>query len=142
MMSCGPKVIFSDKQEIADKWTYASPNTFTYEIEDTLKSYDLQLIVDHNKDFKYENLYINASTVFPDGKKITNPVSLQMTNPESEWIGNCSGDQCTLSIDILSGAFYKSIGKYSLIIEQFSRSEILEGIKAIELKIIEHQSQK
>ena len=104
MMSCGPKVIFSDKQEIADKWTYASPITFTYEI--------------------------------------TNPVSLQMTNPESEWIGNCSGDQCTLSIDILSGAFYKSIGKYSLIIEQFSRSEILEGIKAIELKIIEHQSQK
>ena len=141
-MSCGPKVIFSDKQEIADRWTYNSPVTFTYEIADTVKSYNLQLIVDHNKDFKYENLYINATTVFPDGKKITNPVSLQLTNPDGEWIGNCFGDQCSLTIDILSGAFYKSAGKYSLEIEQYSRAEILEGIKAIELKIIEHQSQK
>lgn len=111
-------------------------------IEDTLKPYDLQLIVGHKSDFSFENLYINATTVFPEGDKTTYPVSLQLTDGSGDWLGQCSGDNCITKIEISPGAYYKKIGKYQIIIEQFSRKSSLEGINDLTLKISEAEINK
>ncbi len=142
MTSCGPKVIYDQKVEVKNPWQYSSPATFEYEVLDTTISYDLQLDVTHTIDFSFENLYINATTVFPDGKKSTHPVSLQFANESGDWIGNCTGESCNIMIDISSGSFFKTVGKYGLNIEQYSRKDGLEGIKSLTLKITEHQNTK
>lgn len=141
-MACGPNVIYDQTETIPKPWDYFSPITFEYKITDTLVPYDLQLLVDHTSSFTYENLYINATTIFPDGSKTSLPVSLQLASTSGDWLGDCSGDQCTSVIDISLRAYFKKVGKYSLIIEQYSRNSGLEGINEFTLKITEHQNTK
>lgn len=140
LISCGPKVIYDHKENVISPWDYDKPITFDYRIEDTIMAYDLQLVVYHSSDFTFENLYINATTIFPDGKKTTYPVSLQLAHPNGEWIGDCSGDKCKIKIEISSGAYYKLAGNYKLVIDQYARKKELNGIYAFEMKIIEHKN--
>jgi len=142
LASCGPKVVFEKTEIIKNPWDYFSPVTFEYVITDTLVPYDLQLIIGHSSDFTYENLYINATTIFPDDKKTAHPVSLQLTNETGNWLGDCAGDNCKTKIEISPGAYYKKTGKYRLIIEQYSRKSSLEGINNLTLKITELKKNK
>ena len=72
---------------------------------------------------------------------VLNPVSLQLSDPSGNWIGDCNSQSCKTNIEIFSGAHFKNAGKYGLSIEQFSRDEQLSGIQGFQLKITEHQSQ-
>jgi gliding motility-associated lipoprotein GldH len=141
LAACGPKVIFDEHKDISTPWKYQDAIQYNYEIVDTSLAYDLSLIVKHAIDFSYENLYIKTTTTFPDGKMVLNPVSLQLSDPSGNWIGDCNSQSCKTNIEIFSGAHFKNAGKYGLSIEQFSRDEQLSGIQGFQLKITEHQSQ-
>ena len=114
-------MIFDQKESISDPWPYDDNKKFDFEITDNTKTYDLILILTHSDVFSYENIYLNATTIFPDGSKTTNPVSLP--------------------IEMSSASYFKSNGKYSIILEQYSRKDSLEGISAIELKVLESQKE-
>lgn len=141
MSSCGPNVIFDQKEFISDPWLYNDKKKFDFEITDNTKTYDLILILTYSDVFSYENLYVNATTIFPDGSKTINPVSLQLADKNGGWIGDCSGDNCSIPISMSSSAYFKSNGKYTIILEQHSRKDSLEGISAVELKVIESQKE-
>lgn len=139
LSSCGPKVIFDQKESISGPWLFDDVIKFDFEVTDETMTYDLILILIHSDVFSYENLYINATTIFPDGNKTTNPVSLQLADKNGGWIGDCSGDNCSLAIEMSSAAYFKSRGKYTIILEQYSRKDSLAGISAVQLKVIESQ---
>lgn len=141
LSSCGPNVIFDQKESISDPWPYDDIKKFDFEITDNAKTYDLILILTHSDVFSYENIYLNATTIFPDGSKTTNPVSLQLADKNGGWIGDCTGDNCSIPIEMSSASYFKSNGKYSIILEQYSRKDSLEGISAIELKVLESQKE-
>jgi gliding motility-associated lipoprotein GldH len=141
LLSCGPKVIFDQKVSVSDPWLYEKNIKFDFEVTDETKKYDLILILSHSDVFSYENLYINATTVFPDGTKTTNPVSLQLADENGKWLGDCSGDNCKIPVEMSSRAYFKNKGKYSIILQQFSRKDSLDGISAIELKVAESRSE-
>jgi gliding motility-associated lipoprotein GldH len=134
-MACGPKVIYENEQPITQPWTYTDQVAFNFEVQDTSIAYDLHLDVEHNENFGYENAYIEVTTIFPNGKKVVSPLSLQLASSEGSWIGNCSGEKCEIDILLATKAFYNQKGKYSIMINQHSRSEKLEGINALKLKI-------
>jgi gliding motility-associated lipoprotein GldH len=137
MLSCGPRVIFDQKVSISGPWLYDNNIKFDFEVTDETKKYDLILILSHSDVFSYENLYINATTVFPDGTKTTNQVSLQLADENGKWLGDCSGNNCTIPLEMSSAAYFKALGKYSISLDQFSRKDSLDGISAIELKVVE-----
>lgn len=141
LSSCGPNVIFDQKESISDPWPYDDNKKFDFEITDNTKTYDLILILTHSDVFSYENIYLNATTIFPDGSKTTNPVSLQLADKNGGWIGDCTGDNCSIPIEMSSASYFKSNGKYSIILEQYSRKDSLEGISAIKLKVLESQKE-
>lgn len=137
LSSCGPKVIFQEKTNLEDLWLHIDKIRFDYEVSDISRPYDLLLNVTHDDDFSYENLYINVTTVFPDGKNTVNPVSLQLADYNGDWLGDCDGKSCVLSIEISTKAYFEKSGKYSLQLEQYSRKDSLRGIRLLELKILE-----
>jgi len=139
MNSCGPKTIFEQKEIVPNPWKYGDKISFTYEIQDTSKAYDLVLEMSHKSIFSFENIYLDVTTIFPEGEVITNPVSFQLSSSQSEWIGDCSGENCDISIEMSSKAYYKKAGKYQLIFEQYSRKESLEGINSLVVKIQENE---
>lgn len=136
LISCGPKVIYSHKEKIEGLWMYNQPVQFEYEVLDTTKAYDLFLTISHSSTFLNENVYVKATTLFPDGNKTSSPISLQLANQDGEWAGKCDTEECETAIVLSQAAYYKKPGKYGLIFEQFSRSDSLEGIRAFELKLL------
>lgn len=132
-------MIFDQKESIPDPWLYNKNINFDVDVSDETKQYDLVLFLTHSDIFSYENLYLNTTTIFPDGTKTTNPVSIQLADNNGEWIGDCSGNNCLITIEMLSSAYFKFRGKYSIVFNQYSRKDSLEGISAIELKVIESQ---
>lgn len=139
MSSCGPKTIYNKKENVPNPWPYSDKIVFNYEIIDTAQAYNLFLEMSHNIEFSFENIYLNVTTIFPDGDIITNPVSFQLSNSQSEWIGDCSGENCHINIEMSSKAYYKKPGKYQLIFEQHSRKERIEGINSLEVTIQENE---
>ncbi|MBK9737379.1 MAG: gliding motility lipoprotein GldH [Saprospiraceae bacterium] len=135
--SCGPKVIYSHKVNIPLKWKYNEEICFEYQISNRSSPYDLRLCLVHTAEYDYENMYVNVTTIFPTGKKTTNPVSLQLANSDGTWQGNCSGDLCTVEIEMSTKAFFENIGKYTLCFTQYSRKDSLEGLVSMELKVVE-----
>lgn len=139
LYACGPKTIFDQNEDVPNPWSYADKISFEYEVQDTSVAYDLLLSINHEIDFSFENLYLNITTVFPDGEKITNPVSFQLSDSQTNWIGDCGNKNCDIEIEMSTKAYYKKKGKYTLIFEQHSRKDNLEGINSLTVKIQEHE---
>lgn len=142
LSSCGPKVIYENQIDIPEKWAYKDSLVYEFEVSDTLQPYDITLDIKHDATFGYENLYIYAVTVFPEGRRSSNPVSLQLANSSGDWIGKCSSDRCQTDILIANTSYFKAVGKYKIIICQHSRQNLLEGIRSVGLKISESETQK
>jgi gliding motility-associated lipoprotein GldH len=136
-ISCGPKIVYEQSRDIKQPWSYGQSLTYDFEITDTTKAYDLSLKVDHRSDFTYENMYVKVTTIFPDGKKVDHPLSLQLASPNGTWIGDCRGDFCSAKIFLASSAYYKHKGRYKINFEQFSRNDTIGGIKQMTLIVSE-----
>lgn len=142
LTSCGPKVIYEHHIDVPQKWAYKDSLFYEFEISDTLKPYDISLDIDHQTTFGFENLYIYAVTVFPEGKRSANPVPLQLADTSGDWIGKCDDEECQIHINIAGASYFKTAGKYKIIICQHSRQDLLEGIGSIAVKISESETKK
>ena len=139
LTACGPGYVYEKTRPIAETgWTYSDSLTYDFEIADTSTIYDLHLIVDHKDNFPSQNTYIRLKLRFPNGQRTDEQVSLQMADEFGLWLGNCSGEDCSLDIPIQTGAYFSQAGQYQLTVEQFSREENLSGITAITFALAEH----
>lgn len=140
LYSCNQDIVYDKKSEVSTPWKYGQKLDFNYEINDTTRAYDLIISLDHSSSFSYENLYLNVSTVFPDGKTTTYPVSFQLTDEKGDWVGACNGDRCITDIEMASAAYFKTPGQYKLILEQYSRNENLDGIYSVRIKVVKSKT--
>lgn len=134
LYSCGGQsIVHSDKLVIGEQWSYDNLLVSTYEAKDTTNRYDLALRINHNKEYDYQNVYLQVETIFPDGKKSKNPLSLDLANKMGTWLGNCSSNDCEIIFSFQDNFRFKSVGKHQFSIGQFSREDQLKGISEIEL---------
>jgi gliding motility-associated lipoprotein GldH len=133
--SCGPKSILDQKVDIPQPWKYNDLKTFDFEVVDTTVAYDLTIDVAHDADFPHENVYLQVTTTFPDGKKISNPLSLELADDQGGWQGDCNGSRCMTSIAMAQQSYYKKPGKYKMSFEQYTRQDTLNGIHTLQLQI-------
>ena len=135
LISCNTSVIYDQKQLVNDPWKYGDQLSFEYEVTDTVPAYNMIITIGHLPSFSYENIYLSTTTKFPDGTSTNTPVSFQLADNRGMWIGKCSGEKCSTEIEMSSGAFFKSMGKYVLIFDQFSREDSLTGIQSIGITV-------
>ena len=142
LTSCSDREVYSRTHTLDDVWTYADSLVFDYNIQDTLMPYNVVLTIRHSDEYAFENLYIQASTLFPDGRLVSSPVSLELANEQGQWIGKCSGHICKAEIEMASRAYFQVPGDYRLVLKQFSRMESLEGVLSVQLKIVQSDDKK
>ncbi len=136
--SCGSKYVINQTHDIPDaKWAYADSLRYEFSIADTLKIYDLVLKLRHGTDFRFQNLYVQIQTQFPDGQRFRKPVSLELANAAGEWQGICNANACTIEIPIQQGAYFNQAGNYAITIEQYMRESPLTAVESITLQIRE-----
>ena len=134
--ACGPNYVYEQTLEIPEEgWSYEDRLLATFEIPDTSTIYNLHLLVEHTTAFPYQNFYVQVSTQFPNGEQLTEQVSLELAAQGGIWLGDCSGEVCTLDIPIQEGAYFNQAGTYQLSIQQYSRRNPFPEIKNIRFAI-------
>ncbi|MEM6772519.1 MAG: gliding motility lipoprotein GldH [Bacteroidota bacterium] len=135
--ACGPEVVYKDAVTFPETgWSYADSTTFSYSLDNVDQAYDLVLDVNHGIDFPYQNFYVKLHSTFPNGKQQTEQLSHQLAGDFGVWLGDCSGDACTLSIPFLQNIRYTLPGEYRLTVEQNSRDEPLAEALGIGLRVV------
>ncbi|MEO1434021.1 MAG: gliding motility lipoprotein GldH [Bacteroidota bacterium] len=136
--ACGPKVVYQEKQTFeAGSWAFQDSTTFTVNVTDTLKTYDLLVELDHGTDYAYHNCYLYVSTVLPTGQWLGKRINVDMADKTGKWYGDCTSQKCKLVINLQSNAFFNQLGDHQFIIKQFMRDDPLAEVRAIGFKVIE-----
>lgn len=138
LTACGSKYAFKKTYNISDnQWTYADSLRFEFNIKDTVTLYNILLNVKHTTDFKFQNLYTRISTQFPNGTRLSKPLSLELADKTGVWQGNCNAKTCNIEIPIQEGAYFNQPGDYVITIEQFMRDSVITGVQSVTLKVAE-----
>lgn len=140
LSSCGPKPIHSERLRIDGAWEYQDKLSSTINVTETTMNYDLALRMEHSIEFYFQNIYLEIKTIFPDGKEISEPLSLQLGSSKGNWIGKCKGESCEIVFSLQDNFKFKNIGDHQFTVGQFSRDDKLQGIKEIELLLFETAS--
>lgn len=136
--ACGPKIIYEQKSEIdGGKWQKIDAISYSFDATNDQQEYDIFLDVSHDENFSYQNLYVKIKTTFPDQKSAEDIVSLELSDGKSKSHGKCNGGRCETPIQLQSKIKFQQKGKYTIVLNQYSREEVVEGIKSLSLKIIE-----
>ena len=136
--SCGSDYLYEKEYEIPNEtWVYSNQLKYTTTLSDTNKVYNLYLDVTHNKDYEKQNLYVRVYSQFPNGVKIQQLKSLDLSNKLGQWKGDCGGNYCNIRIPIQEGAFFSQVGQHNFMVEQYMRVKEVKGIKSIGLLIEE-----
>jgi len=141
MTSCEKGVVYKHEVKIEGIWDYEKSLSFEIPVQDTTTRYDLIAKVTHAADFSYQNFYVALTTSFPDGKELTDDVSFQLADGMGSWQGACSGDKCQVELLLQPSFRFQQVGEYVIGIRNNSREE-LEGIKAVELRLVELEKKK
>ena len=139
-VACGPTPYFSESFDIdPEGWRTENEVVFSPTITDTTATYELQLIIDHKTDYRYENIYFRIKTLFPDRPTQEENLTVDLATKKGKWVGKCSGENCKVKIYLLDNFKFPSIGKYSFDIRQYTRDEQLTGVSGLQLELYQKE---
>jgi gliding motility-associated lipoprotein GldH len=134
--SCGKSYLYEENVKFEnEEWTYQDSVSFEFAIEDTSKLYNILLALEHSPEFSTQNLYTRIATKFPDGKRPSQVVSLELADQTGFWYGECSSKSCMFEAPIQSNAYFNQTGTYTITIAQHMRRDSVPGIQALSLKL-------
>lgn len=136
LLACGPSYLFEEKKDIPKGlWAYQDTLDFKFSVPDTASLYNIYVDFVYADTFPNQNIYIKFYTKFPDGKRLSKPLSFDFFDPEGNATGKCSGGKCRAQIAIQQNAFFEEAGDYTLTLEQFGRKDPLPGLKSVGISV-------
>ncbi len=135
LFSCGNNHVVFVEKDLPDNniWLYADFFNASFDVERNVP-YDIYFGLEHTGDYPYENIYLRITDDFKE-KKDTDIVSINLSNPYGIWYGKKSGDIYSFNTLLRKSFKFDKPGKHSIKIEQFTRKDSLEGVKAIKFYI-------
>ena len=136
LSACGPDYLFEAEKTIPNsQWAYRDTLDFKFTVTDTTALYNIHVDFAYADSFPSQNIYIKFYTRFPDGKRLSKPLSFDLFDPNGNAAGKCSGGICKTQIPIQQNAFFEKAGDYTITLEQFGRQDPLPGLKTIGLTV-------
>lgn len=136
LSSCGPDYLLNEEKDIANgQWTYRDTLDFKFNVRDTTALYNLTVRFGYADSFPNQNIYVNFHTRFPDGKRLSKPISFDFFDAVGAPAGECSGGKCQADIPIQQNAFFEKAGEYTITLEQFGRLDPMPGITTVGLSV-------
>ena len=137
-IGCQPSPYYATDLVIEDSsWDQSDQLVAVFEIVDTVSRYDLYLDIDHSKDYRYENIYLQIETQFPHKDAVTQVLPVDIANKKGQWYGKCGSKSCKLRVVLRDKTKFQALGNYQISIGQFSREDQLDGINEVELLLME-----
>jgi gliding motility-associated lipoprotein GldH len=116
-------------------WNKDSNVVFSFDINDTVNSYDFYLNLRHSTDYKYSNIYFFIKTAFPSGQAARDTLEFILADKRGNWYGKGFGQIKDYRVLLRSGLRFPEAGTYSFSFEQAMREDELKGIKDIGISL-------
>ena len=130
------KAVYNRMKEIPDaQWSLNDIYKFDVEIEDSAAFYDFHVLLRHNTDYLYSNVYFFISTTIPGDSITRDTVEFILATQDGRWIGNGNSYIRSHNILISRQFIFPSTGLYTFEFEQAMRDSVLIGITDIGINI-------
>jgi len=134
--SCDSKRVFEENKAIPNsKWNRNNIITFNVNVTDVNLRNNVYLNIRHNGLYSNRNIYLFIDIVSPNGKQIRDTVNCILADEKGKWLGSGLGDIYNNQLLYKSNVSFPNKGNYKFKIEQAMRTETLENIEDIGVRI-------
>ncbi len=135
LSSCDRGVLVSEKWSWKDhQWIHGDQKTMVMEAKDTTTVYALDVILRHDDNYPYQNLYVRTVTTYPSGKQVASVVSLELLDDEGKWTGDLGEKCCKAELPLQQRFTFPEIGTYTWKIEPYMRVDTVPAIRSLTVK--------
>ena len=139
LLSCGETPHFDKTFSFENKeWDQRVMPTFSFDISDTTKAYDVILTLRVTTSYSFNNLWIFMNSKTPSGINKRDPFQIPISKPDGSWIGTKSGTVVENQL-VFQARKFPEIGTYTIGIEQGIVEEKIDEILDIGLRIRERK---
>ncbi len=119
----------------AEEWNLDNVAAFEPEITDTLSGNNIFFTIRTGASYPFRNIYLFVSTTSPAGKTITDTLQYKIADEKGKWYGKGFADVHELNLPFKANVYFPSKGIYSFKISHGMRTETLNGVYDIGLRI-------
>jgi gliding motility-associated lipoprotein GldH len=145
LIACSLLLSSCDKIDLYEKvvpipkhqWQSGYKPEFSFQIKDTAVAYQVYLIIRHNNQYRYNNIWVNLTAKSPTDSSQTFKLELPLANKEG-WLGTGMDDlfehRVAFTLDPERFRFSRS-GDYKFTLEHIMRDDPLEDVMNVGIRI-------
>ena len=132
--ACDSGVLVTEKWSWDDHhWIAGDEKSFVMQAADTSTVYQMDIVLDHEETYGYQNLYVRTTTQFPSGKEVNSITSLELINPDGSWAGDMGENCCKVEIPLQQRFTFPEIGAYKWTVEPYMRIDTIKGVNSLKV---------
>lgn len=142
LLSCQTDTVFDQSDSFAaiGGWPQKKKVTYSFDIQDTSRSYELHAAIRQAQDYPYYNVYFIPKIEDEKGQIIKRAfVEAFLYDPKTgKPKGSGMGDIYSHTYTLFSGLRFPHAGKYRVSFEQYMRTDTLKGIVSVGASLLKN----
>ena len=128
--------LFNEVEKIPyGKWHKDNIIEYNVPVNDTLNGFDIQIHLRNDYKYQYRNIWMFIETSAPNGNVLRDTVEFFLADQSGKWLGKGLGNINELVLDYKKNIRFPVGGIYHFKIEQAMRTDDLESIMDVGLRI-------
>jgi gliding motility-associated lipoprotein GldH len=142
-VSCQSDILFTGHNDFnQDGWSRHNEARFMAEITDTITASRVDITIRTGSDYPYRNIFLFVSAHSPGGERITDTLEYMLADEKGNRLGQGTGDIRELNLNYRRNVYFPVSGTYTFVIEHAMRTETLEGVYDVGLRIMKESGKK
>lgn len=136
LYACDSSLVYEENIAIKDnKWNRNDILKFYPRITDSISSHNIYINIRNAGNYEFRNIYIFLTISSPSGNHVKDTVECVLADDRGKWYGSGIGDLFSLRIPYKMNIYFPDTGVYTVALEQAMRTEILEHIADVGVRV-------
>ncbi len=132
--ACDVNRIFENHESIPEYvWDKKDAMEYTVSIPSSTQAYNILIAVRHASFYSYSDVPIIFSCTGPAGEEFMEPIVLQLSDENKDWLAECMGQICDLEIEVKKNIIFSNEGDYNFQIQLNTQDQKVAAIMEIGL---------
>lgn len=134
--SCDPQRVYEKNIRInPDGWPAEEEILFEVPINDSVQLHNFYINLRHSENYRFSNLYLFIDSYLPGGSHARDTIELILADNKGKWYGKGFGKIKEYQVLIRKAVTFPVTGVYKIGIMQGMRTENLQGIEDVGIRI-------
>jgi len=126
---CNTVGVFEKTEAFSNhSWASSDSLKFNFDVDDTASLYNVYVVLRHTDAYRYNNIYINVTSINPGDTAITQQHNFILANNNSGWLGSAMDDIIEQRTAVNNTPVKLKKGTYTVLLKQIMRDDPLPNI--------------